>query len=56
MEVQTSPHDYTGEAIVVGDETITYTASATYKEGAIKNNNLGNQSPDGHITGRNCNI
>lgn len=45
-----SPLDYTGEAIVVGDETVTFTASATYKEGAIKNDNLGNPSPNGHIT------
>lgn len=45
----TSPYDYAGEAIVVGDETITYTAKATYGEGAIKNNNLGKPSPDGHI-------
>lgn len=46
----TSPYDYAGEAIVVGDETITYTAKATYGEGEIKNNNLGKPSPDGHIT------
>ena len=45
----TSPYDYVGEAIVVGDETITFTAKATYGEGAIKNNNLGQSSPDGHI-------
>lgn len=45
----TSPYDYVGEAIVVGDETITYTAKATYGEGAIKNNNLGQPSPNGHI-------
>ena len=45
----TSPYDYAGEAIVVGDETITYTAKATYGEGAIKNNNLGQPSPNGHI-------
>lgn len=44
-----SPLDYTGEAIIVGDETVTFTASATYKEGAIKNDNLGNPSPNGHI-------
>jgi hypothetical protein len=29
--------------------SVSYTASATYKEGAIKNNNLGEASPDGHI-------
>lgn len=45
-----TPYDYTGEAIVIGDETITFTAKATYEEGAIKNNNLGQPSPNGHIT------
>lgn len=44
-----SPLDYAGETIIVGDETVTFTASATYKEGAIKNDNLGNPSPNGHI-------
>ena len=29
--------------------SVSYTASATYGEGAIKNNNLGEASPDGHI-------
>lgn len=46
----TSPLDYTAEeALVVGDETVSFTASATYEEGSIKNNNLGEPSPDGHI-------
>ena len=45
----TTPYDYTGEAIVIGDETITFTAKATYEEGAIKNDNLGQPSPNGHI-------
>lgn len=45
----TSPYDYAEEAIVVGDETITFVAKATYEEGAIKNNNLGQPSPNGHI-------
>ena len=44
-----TPYDYSGEAIVIGDETVTFTAKATYNEGAIKNNNLGQQSPNGHI-------
>ena len=44
-----TPYDYTGEAIVIGDETITFTAKATYEEGAIKNDNLGQPSPNGHI-------
>lgn len=46
-----SPVDYSSaEALVVGDETVTFTATATYGEGEIKNNNLGEPSPDGHIT------
>lgn len=46
----TSPLDYTAESpIIVGDETIVITAEASYGEGAIKNNNLGQPSPDGHI-------
>ncbi len=45
----TSPHDYTGEAIIIGDETIVFSAKATYEEGEIKNNNLGEPSPEGHV-------
>lgn len=44
-----SPYDYSGSAIVIGDESITFTAKATYGEGAIKNDNLGQPSPNGHI-------
>lgn len=44
-----SPYDYIGEALIIGDETVTFTAKATYTEGQIKNNNLGQASPDGHI-------
>ena len=44
-----TPYDYTGEPIVIGDESISFTAKATYNEGAIKNDNLGQQSPEGHI-------
>ena len=44
-----SPYNYTGEPIVIGDETISFTAKATYEEGAIKNNNLGEPSPEGHV-------
>lgn len=46
----TSPIVYNGEAIVVGDETISFKATASYSEGTIKNNNLGDPSPNGHIT------
>lgn len=45
----TSSHDYNGEAIIVGDETVAFSAKATYEEGAIKNDNLGQSSPEGHI-------
>lgn len=44
-----SPLNYDGEPIVIGDETISFSATATYKEGTIKNDNLGNPSPNGHI-------
>ena len=43
------PYAYSGSAIVIGDESITFTAKATYGEGAIKNDNLGQPSPNGHI-------
>lgn len=44
-----SPLDYNGEAIVIGDETVTFTASASYGDGTIKNDNLGQPSPNGQI-------
>lgn len=34
----------------IPDGSVVFSASATYAEGAIKNDNLGNPSPDGHIT------
>lgn len=45
----TSPYTYTGEAVVLGDETITFTAQATYADGPIKNNNLGQPDATGQI-------
>lgn len=45
----TSPYDYTGDLIVIGDETISFISKATYEEGVIKNDNLGQPSPNGHI-------
>ena len=45
----TSPYTYTGEATVLGDETITYTAQATYGDGPVKNNNLGTPDDTGQI-------
>ena len=47
----TSPLDYTGEAIVVGDETITFKASATYGDAPVKNNNLGQESKENWFAG-----
>lgn len=44
-----SPYTYTGTATVLGDETISFTAQATYGDGAIKNNNLGQPDATGQI-------
>ena len=44
-----SPYTYTGEAIVLGDETITFKAQATYMNGPVKNNNLGQPDATGQI-------
>ena len=44
-----SPYTYTGEAIVLGDETITFKAQATYMDGPVKNNNLGQPDATGQI-------
>lgn len=41
-----SPLTYEGEAIVVGDETITFSASASYGAAPVKNNNLGQESTE----------
>ena len=47
----TSPLDYTGEAIVIGDETISFSASATYGDAPVKNNNLGQESKENWFAG-----
>lgn len=44
-----SPYTYTGEAIVLGDETIAFKAQATYGDGPVKNNNLGKPDATGQI-------
>lgn len=44
-----SPYTYTGEAIVLGDETLTFSAKASYEDGAVKNNNLGQSDATGQI-------
>lgn len=45
----TSPVTTDAQVFTLGDETVTFTATATYAEGAIKNDNLGQPSPEGHI-------
>ena len=47
----TSPLTYTGEEIVIGDETISFTASATYGDAPVKNNNLGQESKENWFAG-----
>ncbi len=44
-----SPYTYTGEAIVLGDETVTFTAKAEYGDGPVKNNNLDQPDATGQI-------
>ena len=44
-----SPYTYTGEAIVLGDETVIFTAKAEYGDGPVKNNNLGQLDATGQI-------
>lgn len=47
----TSPLDYTGEPVVIGDETITFSASATYGDAPVKNNNLDQESKENWFAG-----
>lgn len=47
----TSPLTYTGEAVVIGDETITFNASATYGDAPVKTNNLGQESTENWFAG-----
>ena len=47
----TSPLTYNGEAIVIGDGTITFTASAVYGDAPVKNNNLGQESKENWFAG-----
>lgn len=48
-ESSSAPYTYTGEAFVIGDETVKYTAKATYEAGAIKNDNTGKPNSTGAI-------
>lgn len=47
----TTPLDYDGSSIVIGDETITFTASASYADAPVKNNNLGEESKENWFAG-----
>lgn len=51
VEGTSSPQTYDGEAIVIGDETITFTASATYGDAPVKKNNLGQESTENWFAG-----
>lgn len=46
-----SPLAYTGVATVIGDETITFTASAEYGDAPVKKNNLGQESTENWFAG-----
>lgn len=45
-EGTSSPQTYSGEAIVIGDETITFSATASYDAAPVKTNNLGQESKE----------
>ena len=45
----TSPITTEAQTFTLGEETVSFTAKATYKDGPIKNDNLGQPSPDGQI-------
>ena len=46
-----SPLTYNGESVVIGDESITFTASATYGDAPVKTNNLGQESKENWFAG-----
>ena len=46
-----SPLTYNGESIVIGDESITFAASATYGDAPVKTNNLGQESKENWFAG-----
>lgn len=47
----TSPLTYDGDEMVIGDETITFTASATYGDAPVKTNNLNEESTENWFAG-----
>lgn len=50
-----SPATYTGDAVVIGDETITFSAYATYEDAPVKKNNLGQESKENWFAGGTAN-
>lgn len=46
-----SPLTYAGEAIIIGDESITFSATATYGDAPVKTNNLGQESKENWFAG-----
>lgn len=46
-----SPLTYTGDAVVIGDESITFSATASYGDAPVKNNNLGQESKENWFEG-----
>ena len=44
-----SPLTYNGEAIVIGDETVSFTATAEYEAAPVKQNNLGADSTENRL-------
>lgn len=46
-----SPLEYTGEAFVIGDESVVFLASATYGDAPAKTNNLGQESKENWFAG-----
>jgi hypothetical protein len=46
-----SPLTYTGSAFTIGDETVTFTATATYSDAPVKTNNLGQESKENWFAG-----
>lgn len=46
-----SPLNYDGDAFVIGDETVTFTASGAYADAPVKQNNLGQDSTENWFAG-----
>lgn len=46
-----SPITYNGDPFVIGDETITFSASASYGDAPVKTNNLGQESKENWFAG-----